>query len=972
MGRRLLPAALAVALLLVAPMVPAASQEPIVEEFDRPPPEGWFLDRAEVSDGALWVLDGAHAYLNVDAADIVADIHLRREAAGTALVVYRWRGPEGGVLVGIGDQMEVSVEVGDRVAARHAIPFSIPVGEEVIISMRAIGDEHTISIDGTEAITFSYPGPHSGTIGFITERGGGLVVRSLRVAFASDDAPAPSTPGGFDPVWVRTGGPLGGLGYDVRMRPDDPDVMLVSDGWAGMFMSTDGGATWFPSNEGITVRAGPTGEAVPVFSVTIDPHDPDVVWAGTQYLRGIFKSTDGGRTWVKKDTGVVESDGISFRGFTVDPRSSNVVYAAAEVSSWAWAGEERLGRGFDLTQGVVYRTTDGGESWTSIWRGDDLARYVWIDPTDPDVIYISTGIFDREAANSDPSERVAGGVGVVKSTDGGDSWTVAADGLESRYIGSLFMHPENPQILLAGAGHNAYPEGSGVYRSTDGAASWTKVLGEYQGAPLHVHSVEFATSDPDVAYAASDQGVWRSDDAGVTWRRQNAGDHWGPPSVRVGFPIDVQVDPRDADRLFINAYGGGNFASTDAGRTWHVASTGYTGAQVRGVVVDPEHPGRVWAVGRSGMFVSNDGGTTWAGASPFGEWPVFECMTIEIAPDGSMLEADTADRMIAYGHGSVWSPSQQELPFRQAARALAFAPSDPNIAYAGIGGFFTPSYFDDDRPGSGVLRSTNGGRTWVPANDSLTDDAHVGSLAVHPTDPGVVFAGTTRDSLLRTADGGATWATVPGLGTRVSAIRIDPRDGNRLLAGSGGIFRSTDGGVTWARAQGGPAPESYVVDFAFDPTDASVVYAADILSGVYRSEDRGASWAAVNDGLRTRGVWAIDLSSDGRHLYAATEGEGVWRLDVFGSPPPAFEPPGSEQPASEPAATSTPTTTTTTAPPTVTSQPTAATSTTTGPAAGPPIADRGDGTAPWIPLTVGGGLLVLALAGWVMVRARRR
>ena len=76
--------------------------------------------------------------------------------------------------------------------------------------------------------------------------------------------------------------------------------------------------------------------------------------------------------------GIVEEEGITFRGFATDPRDSDIVYAAGELSSWRWAGEPRTGREFDLVKGVVYKTTDGGEHWTDIWRGDNLARYVWI------------------------------------------------------------------------------------------------------------------------------------------------------------------------------------------------------------------------------------------------------------------------------------------------------------------------------------------------------------------------------------------------------------------------------------------------------------------------------------------------------------------------------------------------------------------------------------------------------------------
>ena len=144
-----------------------------------------------------------------------------------------------------------------------------------------------------------------------------------------------------DLTWIRTGGPLGGLGYDIRMRQDDLDRMFVTDAFAGAFASTDGGQTWAPANEGITTRIGMSGDAIPIFCLTIDPNDPNIIWAGTDGVRGIYRSTDGGATWTKMDNGVVEAEGITFRGFGVEPGNSDVVYAAAEVSSWTWAGEER-------------------------------------------------------------------------------------------------------------------------------------------------------------------------------------------------------------------------------------------------------------------------------------------------------------------------------------------------------------------------------------------------------------------------------------------------------------------------------------------------------------------------------------------------------------------------------------------------------------------------------------------------------
>jgi photosystem II stability/assembly factor-like uncharacterized protein len=700
-------------------------------------------------------------------------------------------------------------------------------------------------------------------------------------AFVNGKAEAVAAPEAPRLRWIRTGGPLGGLGYDVRMRPDNPDIIYATDAWSGVNISVDGGRTWQPSNEGIVTRAGHSGDAIPVFSLTIDPHDPEVIWIGTQNRRGIFKSTDGGKTWVEKDNGIVEQEGISFRGFTVDPRDSNIVYAAAEISSFAWARKEIAGREFDLTRGVVYRTSDGGEHWTAIWRGDNLARYIWVNPRDPDVIYVSTGIFDREAANSDPRRNLPGGVGVVKSTDGGRTWQVLgrANGLTNLYIGTLFMHPKNPDILLAGAGNNAYPEDAGVFLSTNGGMDWKKTL-----RGVNIHSVEFALWDPRVAYAAGIEAVYRSEDGGSTWRRVTFGDSWGPPGIQAGFPIDLQVDPRDADRLFANNYGGGNFLSEDGGRTWIVASRGYTGAQVRDIAVE-RRTGQVFAAARSGLYLSGDKGAEWRGlAYPPAAGIEWYVVAIEPSDSRNVLAASNAMGVIVQRLGEGWRRVSDRPDPRMSWRAIAFAPSNPAIVYAGTSAFYSAGTFDDRMAAGGVYVSEDGGNTWRQANDANSGDANIAALAVAPRNPGVVYAATCNRGLLRSTDGGHQWQTIR-IGQRVRDVRafaIDPRDSQILYAGirDGSVWKSLNGGESWQHSSSGMDAEASITDIVLAPTNSQLLYAADIRTGVYRSQNGGQLWGHISEGLRTRAVNALAISSDGRTLYAATEGEGVFRLDI--------------------------------------------------------------------------------------------
>jgi photosystem II stability/assembly factor-like uncharacterized protein len=174
----------------------------------------------------------------------------------------------------------------------------------------------------------------------------------------------------------------------------------------------------------------------------------------------------------------------------------------------------------------------------------------------------------------------------------------------------------------------------------------------------------------------------------------------------------------------------------------------------------------------------------------------------------------------------------------------------------------------------------------------------VWKLAVNPEDEQVVLAATANHGLLKTGDGGKTWEMVKDARLnegKISVVVYSPASAKIIFAGRnrGGLLRSEDGGGTWAGAGVGLNAEANITDIVFDPLDPSIIYLADNFSGVYRSVDGGKSWKVINQGLTVRSMNSLAISADGKHLYAGSEGAGVFRLDLDGQPPEALVEPTS-------------------------------------------------------------------------------
>ena len=710
-------------------------------------------------------------------------------------------------------------------------------------------------------------------------------------------------------IWVKTGGPIGGLGYDVRHSFTNLDKWYVTDAWGGIFLSEDRGLHWQGINEGITTRKGADG--IPVFCVAVDPHNSDLVWVGTELTGKIYKSINGGETWTEKSVGISDTlMPLSFRGITIDPVDSGILFAMAEIGSPAWnpSGEAVNGIELDLTMGIVYKSTDGGEHWREVWRGNNLARYCLINPQNAQEMYVSTGIFDRESANTDVGVGFAGGVGILKSEDGGESWRVLnqSNGLMDLYVGSLFMHPLHPDTLLAAASQNnwsAYGEDftGGIYMTTNGGEQWQKLSDEEELFTV----VEYCICDPNIAYAVSNVALYRSEDAGFTWNRFNRPNGtWGPPGVIAGLPIDMLCDPEDPLRIMVNNYLGGNYLSLDGGLSWQIASDGYTGSLIKALTVSKRDPALVYSGSRSGVFYSKNGGKNWFGMAnpPEGLPAKFnEIATMVSNPfnDQSLLAVamDYPGVLYSYDGGGSWEATEILIGFEK----MKFSPADGNILYAFAGNrtFITiPENIPPDNELEilfGLYRSPDEGIHWDQIESDQVKGKCIATFGLDPLDSDIIYVSMCNGAMLKSYDGGNTWEAIGNGLPVIPALTIEASKTNplTLYAGLGyknpmmgqGLYKSVDGGNSWARLTAGLEPEGLILDIALDPENDSVVYIADNYNGVFVTVNGGTTWQKLNEGIDHRAANVLAISADGSVLYLGTEGGGVYRLGEVSATP---------------------------------------------------------------------------------------
>ncbi len=699
--------------------------------------------------------------------------------------------------------------------------------------------------------------------------------------------------------WQDTGGPVGGLGYDIRMDKNDPNTLFVTDNFAGVLKTSNRGEKWQASNNGILGDYAILGEDVNIFSLTIDPNNSNIVWAGTRSSGafGIFKSIDRGNNWNRKETGissVLEGftfTNLIFRGFTVEPGNSNTVYAQAELIT------NTQGKTFQKVHGRVFKSTDGGENWTTIWTGNHLARYLIVDPTNTNTLFLSTGIFDVEAADSNcDSNNTAdwGGEGVLKSTDGGENWSNINNGLLDLYVGSLKMHPTNSNILIAGTSSNDacqnFPPDStmvgGLYITKDGGDNWTQALNTM------ISAVAFDPSNPNILYAAFENGVWRSDNGGDSFNHyRKPNERYGPEDINAGIPIDLIVDSEDSSTLYANNYGGGVIKSEDSAQTWQNWSNGYSGARIKQLATSASDDSLILASGLSGGFHSQHYGLNWQGLAFGSLGNSAQTSGISVHPSNRniILVADAFDGTL---HRSIDAGESfsQVLKHKESETVgfnrIIFAP-DSETVYA------TVARNNNSVMSSLIVyKSTDAGENFVKINHSMSHnnltisdlyvvDESTFYLATVDSNPG---DDTHEGVLFKTTDGGDNLWPIRENANVGSVLEVR---GTKVIAANlySGIWQSSDAKdlavnsvASWTQATSIPLTEPYSTDLIQHPnTDEVYLSTAD---GVFSSSDYD-NWTEFPSGFTGLNKFdSLSLAITENALYVGSNGGGVFRYDI--------------------------------------------------------------------------------------------
>ncbi len=722
----------------------------------------------------------------------------------------------------------------------------------------------------------------------------GLALALSSAASASASAPPAPAPSTGKLAWRSVGPWIGGRVVAVAGVPGERDLFYMGAVDGGVWKSTDYGVTWHNITDGKLPSASDS-----IGAIAVAASNSKVLYAGTgeSDIRGdmitgdgVFRSDDAGKTW--HAAGLADTHTIS--AIVVDPKNPDLVYA----TSMGHVFKPNAERG-------VFKSTDGGKTWSKILYVDDKTGAIDLvmDPGNPQVLYAAMWQAERTPwALNDGGP----GSGLYKSTDGGAHWTDLSrnPGLPPGVLGRIGVSvaANQPNVVYS----MVQAKGGGVFRSADGGATWTRVNANWslRQRAFYYMSIYTDPTDSETVYVPEVDALWVSHDGGKTFAKLH---------TRHGDNHIVWINPSDP-KILLEGNDGGATVSTDGGASWSDEHNQPTG-QFYHVALDDQFPFHMYGAQQ------DEGSYEGPSAMPGGSIQPGAWHSVALG-ESTFVAPQPGDPDVTYG--SDYYTIMQRYDMKTGERRSI----SPDARYLdGVSsaemkyrlGWTHPIFFSPDDPkelliGSQyVMKSNDGGRTWVRISPDLTRNdpntekpsggpvdldqtgaeifPDVSALAVSTVDSRVIWAGSQDGLVHVTTDAGQHWeAVTPAALTKWAEITsIEP---SHVAAGSAYltasrymwddfhpyVFKTTDFGRHWAPLTTGLPDDQYAFVLRQDPTDAGLLFLG-TKNTVYASVDAGAHWRPL--ALNLPHVQVRDLVINVRQgdVVIATHGRSFWVLD---------------------------------------------------------------------------------------------